>query len=327
MCGIFGFCFNEMGATHEDILDDVLKMAVHSQVRGTDACGAYIVNTDGILYWKAPDSVSENLDDLAIFLADNIGPKTVAIIGHTRAATLGDPECNDNNHPILDEHIIGVHNGVIRNHAKLDAKYTKCAEVDSSAIMALLRSKTMDHDLGLKTLTKNLKELEGPFAIAVADARSTDKVYLARNTNPVNFTRNLDKGYLAFASTAEIVKNALGDVETFSMPANTAVRVDSKAVNGKLVYKPLAIMPTPSVMTSGYKPLRRASIDTRSYIPSWLRSTGIYDEEALPEYNDRGKPSVGDEIKCSKCGQYQMYAYTSQGGGIVVHECIKNPDM
>lgn len=321
MCGIFGFCFNEMGATHEDVLGDVLKVAIHAQIRGTDACGAYVVNTDGIVYWKAADSVSENLDDLATFLANNIGPKTVAIIGHTRAATLGSPENNNNNHPLLDKHIIGVHNGVIRNHSDLDGKYVKTAEVDSSAIMALLRAKTLDHNLGVKTLTKNLHELEGPFAIAVADTRSLDRVHIARNTNPVNFTRNLDKGYLAFASTAEILKSGLGDVATFSMPSDTAVRIDSKAVNGQLSYKSLLGKINPAVRTN------KAWLDARlknsdKYIPSRMRAAGIFDEASLPEYNDRGATK-----KCSKCGQYQMYAYTSQGGGIVVHECIPNPDM
>lgn len=300
MCGILGLCFDEYGASHKDILADFGGLMVHSQVRGTDASGVYIVNKDEVVSWKAPDSVSDNLEEMLLFVARNISDETVAIVGHTRAYTLGNPSNNNNNHPILDEPIIGVHNGVIRNHAELDRKYTKSAEVDSASIMALLRDKAEHLRAGLSTdtLVDSLHELDGPFAIAVADIRHTDSIYLARNNNPVSFSRNLDKGYLAFASTSDILKNSLGDhIETFSMPSDTACRVNASSVTGKLTYRSL------------YYPSPRIN-EVRKSIPSWIRA-GLYDNT----------PQAGDSVKCPKCGQYQLYAYTSAGGGISVHEC------
>ncbi len=286
MCGILGFCFDERGGTHDEVLGDFLKTMIHSQVRGIDACGAYVVNPDGIAIFKAPGSVADNLDELAEFAASEVNKDTVAIIGHTRAATLGDPEINDNNHPIYDDPIVGVHNGVIRNHSNLGDRYGKVAEVDSAAIMGLLKSKA-GAKLTVGKMTSSLDELSGPYAIAVADRRHPDSVYLARNYNPVVFTRNPERNYLAFASTSDILCDALGKVKTFSMPADTAVRIDSNVVKGKLRYKPIV-----KEVFEFSKPRRFST-----------------------------RPAYGDYQTCPKCGQAQMYIYTSAGGGLTVHEC------
>lgn len=215
MCGILGVCLDiKAPRTFSDMERMKLNFAellVSSQARGRDAAGAYVVNKNAdVIYFKAPMTASDLIDTDSFWkmLNDYVGENTVAIIGHTRAATTGSPKCNDNNHPIVDLPIIGVHNGVIRNHLELGRKYKKAAEVDSAAIMALLRVKSGKKPLTVETLTKNLHKLDGPFAIAVADTRKPDAVYLARNNNPVVFHRDRDAGLLWFASTEAILRYA-----------------------------------------------------------------------------------------------------------------------
>ena len=250
MCGILGICLDNRTRTEDDLVNikaDFANLLLESQVRGTDATGVYIVNVHGgISYLKAPVAAQDmvwSLDDEQGFwkaLDANVGPDTVAIIGHTRAATTGSPECNDNNHPIVDGAIVGVHNGVIRNHLALDAKYPKAAEVDSAVIMSMLKTKAGKNPLSVGVIARAYPELVGPAAIAVADTRQPDRVFLARNTNPINFTRDRDAGILMFASTAEILQSALGDnVKTFSMPENTVCEVNHESISGKLVYVPI----------------------------------------------------------------------------------------
>jgi len=254
MCGILGVCLDiKISRSADDILrlkTDFADLLAAAEVRGTDAAGVYIVNKDSeIVYHKAPvaGSVLADSDSLWAMLNEYVSEKTVAIIGHTRFATHGDPEDNDNNHPIFDHPIIGVHNGMIRNHEKLNKRFAKAAEVDSAAIMALLRVKSKNAPMKLGTLADNLHELEGPFAIAVADSRKPDGIFMARNHNPVNFFRERDAGLLWFASTSAILNDGIGAPlgKTFEMPANTCCRIDSKAVAGKLKYRDIKKGPTP----------------------------------------------------------------------------------
>jgi asparagine synthetase B (glutamine-hydrolysing) len=107
--------------------------------------------------------------------------------------------------------------------------------------MALLRVKSKNAPMTLATLSNNLHELQGPFAIAVADSRKPNAIFMARNTNPVKFFRERDAGLLWFASTSEILNDGIGAPikKTFEMPANHCCRIDSKAVGGKLNYRPI----------------------------------------------------------------------------------------
>jgi len=243
MCGIAGICLGagieRTEADYEVIRTEFTSLLVNCQVRGRDAAGAYVVNKDAhVWYYKAPRTATEIASDKKYWaLMDKIGPDTVAVIGHTRAATTGSPKVNDNNHPIWDKPIIGVHNGVIYNHKELGRRYNKIAEVDSAAIMALLRANTTEKPLTISDLQNCLPELEGPFAIAVADVRKPDCVYLARNKNPVHFTRNTKLGFVAFASTDTILKATFGPAtKTTAMPAHSVCRIDGGCMKKKIKF-------------------------------------------------------------------------------------------
>jgi predicted glutamine amidotransferase len=247
MCGITGLCFGPgKDRTEEDystIRKEFTQLLVNCQVRGRDAAGAFVVNKGpgNIYYYKAPKTAAHLTKD-AKFLAllDQIGPDTIAVIGHTRAATTGSPRDNANNHPIIDGPIIGVHNGVIRNHWELGGLYSKVAKVDSAAIMALLRDCSMEKPLTTEDLVDRLPELEGSYAIAVADARKPNKIFLARNNNPICMTRNYKLGYLAFASTGEILRATFGEeIRTFLMPAHSVCRIDRDCMKKRITFYPI----------------------------------------------------------------------------------------
>ena len=306
-----------------------------AEVRGTDAAGVYIVNKDSeIVYHKAPvaGSVLADSDSLWDMLNEYVSEKTVAIIGHTRFATHGDPEDNDNNHPIFDHPIIGVHNGVIRNHEKLNKRFAKAAEVDSAAIMALLRVKSKNAPMKLETLADNLHELDGPFAIAVADSRKPDGIFMARNHNPVNFFRERDAGLLWFASTSKILKDGIGAPlgKIFEMPANTCCRIDSKAVAGKLKYRDIKRSATP-VKTSTTKSTPRVPRDVRS-AGFHVTEAGTYPAEYRHLADDvpRRLKLKAEKMRqakvCSTCHEIKTLAYM---GGMEIEccACVSVADM
>ena len=285
MCGILGVCLNiNISRSEDDLMQiklDFANLLAAAEVRGTDAAGVYIVNKDSeIVYHKAPvaGSVLADSNDLWDMLNDYVSEKTVAIIGHTRFATHGDPAINDNNHPIFDHPIIGVHNGMIRNHERLNKRFAKAAEVDSAAIMSLLRVKSKSKPMTVDTLANNLHELEGPFAIAVADTRKPNGIFMARNNNPVNFYRARNEGKLWFASTPAILADGLNieDDRTFEMPANKCCRIDSKAVAGKLKYHSIKRGPTPAIE---YDLRRNSATQTTPRVPREVRALSDYEED------------------------------------------------
>ena len=336
MCGILGVCLDiKISRSADDILrlkTDFADLLVAAEVRGTDAAGVYIVNDNSeIVYHKAPvaGSVLADSDSLWDMLNEYVSEKTVAIIGHTRFATHGDPEVNDNNHPIFDHPIIGVHNGVIRNHEKLNKRFAKAAEVDSAAIMALLRVKSKNAPMKLGTLADNLHELEGPFAIAVADSRKPDGIFMARNYNPVNFFRERDAGLLWFASTAEILNDGIGAPlgKTFEMPANTCCRIDSKAVAGKLKYVPIkkALTPVKTITTTDPQMYR---FDSTPRVPRDVRK---YDASKdmhgdMPRRLKVKAEKMKQAKVCSTCHEIKTLAYM---GGMEVEccACVSVADM
>jgi len=130
--------------------------------------------------------------------------KADSVIMHTRFATHGPVEVNDNNHPLpsIDKRITLVHNGVLFNHDSVRAILTngsQLPEVDSSVAAEMLS------EYG----TEGFSLIGGDAALAWFDTQTGNTIHLSRlNHSPVSIAR-LEDGSFVFASTDSILAKAL----------------------------------------------------------------------------------------------------------------------
>lgn len=151
------------------------------------------------------------------------------IVAHTRYATHGTPKDMRNNHPILHGNIMGVHNGVLRNHEDILAitgREDPATEVDSEAIFAAVNR------WGLK---KGLDKVHGNMVSVFTDFRKLDTLWIARS-----YGRHLrlgwtDRGNLIFASEEQALRKLEAAGIVFTKISGVSENRLLTVVHGELV--------------------------------------------------------------------------------------------
>jgi glutamine---fructose-6-phosphate transaminase (isomerizing) len=183
LCGIVAYIGNR------DSVPILLEGLARLEYRGYDSAGVAVVSRSGDLrVRKAKGRVSELAADVPARLKGSPG------IGHTRWATHGEPS-DANAHPHVCGPIAIVHNGIIENaeelRADLIAKGAEFSSQTDSEIFAHLiaaqggaAGDSRPPDLE-EAVRQALKSVVGAYGLAVLDARSPDRLVVARNGSPV----------------------------------------------------------------------------------------------------------------------------------------------
>lgn len=204
MCGIAGFCINKDEVIDARNLAKCLLKGI--EARGKDATGAawYNGKTNCVNYIKAPKPATDFCRNELWRLPS--GVKNVIL--HTRWATQGSPKSEHNNHPIVIENLVGVHNGHISNdkaildYARNQFGHKRIGEVDSEA--AFVIAKYSDNPL-----TDFANALHGRAALAWIDGDKPRELNLTRVTDSPLVVAQTPKGSLVFASTKSILEKAM----------------------------------------------------------------------------------------------------------------------
>ncbi len=149
-----------------------------------------------------------------MFVGDGLDCDPRAIILHTRYATEGTPNNNENNHPIYSKQtgLTLIHNGWLTNEREVLAKFKlrKDGEVDSETVLRLIEHFLLN---GSRTINRAIKlamrELKGVFACALISERYPNTLWLWRDNNPLHVVRDPFSGAFIFASTEELLRGAL----------------------------------------------------------------------------------------------------------------------
>ena len=207
MCGIVvGLCFGKLNKKDEEIRQRLLRyftteLMILTEDRGKDATGAAVLFNDGDFTGikrgeRVTDFLAKFSDTkdyygslLKVWRESDINKNAKIFLGHCRQGTVGDKEENENNHPIKIGNLVGIHNGVIRNHDiiinKLGCK--RDGKVDSEAIFRLFDHFTSGgkEPFTLDMCQEIVKRLDGQFAITLFNADNIEQIPIFRDGRPV----------------------------------------------------------------------------------------------------------------------------------------------
>jgi predicted glutamine amidotransferase len=208
MCGLWGISYGPGGPQAEmwppeDLMQIFFPATVH---RGRHAWGymTYSAPEDGsaggIKYFRKSGSASHK-DAPGDMIVDE--PTRLRwMAGHVRYATTGSPKILGNNHPMIHDRVIGMHNGVLRDYYSIlketgrsDPKVT----VDSEAIFAAINK------WGLKA---GLKRIKGDMVTVFADTQNPDAIYIARSHGRPLWYATTEAGSFVWASEKTILNSA-----------------------------------------------------------------------------------------------------------------------
>jgi glutamine---fructose-6-phosphate transaminase (isomerizing) len=251
MCAILGISFLK-DATIKDsskIRLILRNLLVASQDRGGRATGIAVVNGKeiNVLKTKGPASQFITDPDYIRFTEDYIDisdkavreeRQTLTILGHCRLDTKGSPDNNDNNHPIVTEDIVGIHNGVISNDDTLFSRFrnkiTRRAEVDSEIIFRLINmhvkeSKKLSHVT--QAIQDTYSMLVGSLACGLVSKVNPYVLHLFKKYSPCDILFFKNIGMVIFSSNLSFINKAtknldLGNTEVIDFGSTQGIAIN-----------------------------------------------------------------------------------------------------
>ncbi|OGW00092.1 MAG: glutamine--fructose-6-phosphate aminotransferase [Nitrospinae bacterium RIFCSPLOWO2_02_FULL_39_110] len=229
MSGIVGYIG---GQNAIPILIDVLRRL---EYRGYDSTGIAVIHDSSLAVRKRAGNIENLKESLRNEpLSGSIG------IGHTRWATHGKPTEN-NAHPHITGRIAIVHNGIMENYLTLKESLIKegrsfISETDTEVIAHLI-DKNFEGNLE-QAVQKAVREIVGPYALAVISHYDPEKIVIARNENPIVI--GLGKGEFYVASDTTAILSYVKDIIFLDDGEVAVIKKEGVQIydsNGKLTVK------------------------------------------------------------------------------------------
>ena len=203
MCGIAGFSISDKDHRHINCRLLAKNLALQIERRGRDATGIAWSETtdDGLGVWYMKDALPAT--EFVQYL-DEMPKHTRTAIIHTRYATKGSPQNNDNNHPILVGDTVGIHNGSISNDDEIIEMVGtgRTGQVDTEAIFRLIDSSDPAAPY------EHLDLLKGTAALAWFDRNDPASLHLCRVCGSPLFLGTTAGGSKVFASLDYMITSA-----------------------------------------------------------------------------------------------------------------------
>jgi glucosamine 6-phosphate synthetase-like amidotransferase/phosphosugar isomerase protein len=193
------------------------NLLIECQSNGRAATGLSILNTKEAHVLRRAKNATHlvSTEEYKNFMKENIDLKgsdgVQSIIGHCRWPTKGDPSNHYNNHPIVTEDIIGIHNGAISNDDELFEAHRikRIAEVDTEIIFALINNYKKKGNNTSEAIIKATNQLSGSYACALQDINNPYALYLFRAFGPTSVAYFPSMHIVIFATNLSYIKRAV----------------------------------------------------------------------------------------------------------------------
>ena len=191
---------------------------IFNQERGQAATGIAIVQADGRFDILKQPIQADEFTALPQYrhMMTRIGAHTTLILGHTRLPTKGDPQHPENNHPIVADHVLGVHNGHVHNDDELFQRYAypRHAGVDSEIIFRMIAALSPLNTNGsyLHAVRQRLRLLRGQFTFLAVDLHKPQQLILLKHRNPLCLHFHSEWNALFFSSRYIFLRKTFGRV-------------------------------------------------------------------------------------------------------------------
>lgn len=222
MCGIFGIIASPDSTLHgADLEAGVIKAFHESERRGKDSSGAMSVSSQKILVTKSPARGNEMIKTGAFkellnqALAEFSRGGIFMVLGHTRMATHGSIDLDDNNQPTISNGSAVLHNGIIINHEEIFQSRPNLKreyEVDTEVIPLLVEDFRRSGCSELDSVKETAKAISGANTFLYINADS-NVAYLNSSNGSLYVLENEPEGIFVFASEKQTLDRILLEIK------------------------------------------------------------------------------------------------------------------
>lgn len=222
MCGILGLVhYSKSAPTYIEarmLRKATTALLKESQSRGFDATGLIIVTDKQAAMFKNDVPANKFITTTEysnVLKTLNRSNRFRTMLGHVRQKTKGHQRFNINNHPIVANRIVGVHNGIIANDDYLFDKYAahidRSGEVDSEIIFRLIDFHRSEGETLAESVKLTCEDITGTYVCAFVDLEDPDYLTLFTNKGNLDILIYDQIKVIAFASSEFILTKALHD--------------------------------------------------------------------------------------------------------------------
>jgi len=222
MCGIFGIiASHDSSLLGVDLRAGVMKAFHESERRGKDSSGAMCVSLQKVVVTKSPARGKEMIKTgafrelLKLALAEYSKGDIFMVLGHTRMATHGSIDLEDNNQPILSNGSAVLHNGIIVNHEEIFQSRPSLKrefEVDTEVIPLLIEDFRRSGCSELDAVKKTTKAIRGANTFLYLNTES-NVAYLNSSNGSLYVLENKPEGLFVFASEKQTLDEILLEIK------------------------------------------------------------------------------------------------------------------
>ena len=240
MCGIFGVIATEKSEVKlKNLTSGIMTAMRESERRGKDSSGILSITKRDVIVAKSPGRakflIKSDLFKQVVQTAEESFERNegFVVFGHTRMATHGSADSNEDNQPVIRDQQIVLHNGIIINceeifaeNSSLERKY----EVDTEAFIALIDEYSKNGFSEYEAIEKAFNKCKGANTFVYFSQKS-QYVSLVTSNGSLYFATDSNLGVFLFASEKQTLANLL-DQHGFN---KMKISVQQLAKNSSLV--------------------------------------------------------------------------------------------